>query len=125
MMKINDPKALENVTAAFQRYETALVTNDVAVLDELFWIDPKTVRMGATENLYGHDEILAFRRSRPNKNLDRTLRNTIITTFGPDHASAVTEFTRLGESRIGRQSQMWVRIAGDWRIVAAHVSWMD
>ena len=125
MMKINDPKALQDVTAAFQRYETALVTNDVAILDELFWIDPKTVRMGATENLYGHEEILAFRKTRSSKNLDRTLNNTIITTFGPDHASAVTEFTRPGEARIGRQSQMWVRIGGDWRIVAAHVSWMD
>ncbi|MEQ8823194.1 MAG: oxalurate catabolism protein HpxZ [Filomicrobium sp.] len=124
-MKINDPAVLEDVTAAFQRYETALVTNDVAVLDELFWIDPKTVRMGATENLYGHEQILAFRKTRSSKNLDRTLQNTMITTFGLDHASAVTEFTRPGESRIGRQSQMWVRIDGDWRIVAAHVSWMD
>lgn len=124
-MKINDPAVLNEVTEAFARYETALVGNDVDVLDELFWADPRTVRLGAGENLYGHAEILAFRKARPSKNLDRQLRNTVITTFGSDHASATTEFVRPGEPRIGRQSQMWARIDGHWRIVAAHVSWMD
>ncbi|MEO1205436.1 MAG: oxalurate catabolism protein HpxZ [Pseudomonadota bacterium] len=123
-MKINDPEILREVEAAFARYEAALISNDVAVLDALFWSDDRTVRFGATENLYGHAEILAFRQARPSKNLDRELRNTVITTFGDNTASATSEFVRPGETRIGRQSQTWVRVEGNWRIVAAHVSWM-
>jgi hypothetical protein len=110
------------VEAAFARYETALVTNDVAVLDELFWADARTVRYGPAESLYGRDEILAFRKARPAQGLDRTLRRTVITTFGADMATANTEFTRAGSEMIGRQSQTWVRMAEGWRIVAAHVS---
>ena len=125
MTEINVPQIVEEVTAVFRRYEAALTGNDVDELDALFWSSAHVVRYGATENLYGHDEILAFRRARPSAGLDRTLRNTVITTFGRDFATANTEFTRPGIARIGRQSHSWARLPEGWRIVAAHVSWMD
>ena len=125
MQRINQPDVLAAVTAAFQRYEQALVSNDVAVLDELFWHDARTVRLGAGENLYGIEEIRAFRQARPAAGLARTLRNTVITTFGDDFAVCSTEFTRAGSDRIGRQQQSWMRMADGWRIVAAQVSLMS
>ncbi|MEM6971165.1 MAG: oxalurate catabolism protein HpxZ [Pseudomonadota bacterium] len=124
-MKINDPNVLAEVKVAFEAYEQALTGNDVDTLDALFWHAPQVVRYGATECLYGHDEILAFRRARPSKGLDRRLTRTVITTFGADMATASTEFTRDGAARIGRQQQTWVRLAEGWRIVAAHVSLME
>lgn len=122
---IDRPAILAEVTAAFYRYEQALVSNDVAVLDELFWHDARTVRLGAGENLYGIDEIRAFRAARPSKGLDRMLRNTVITTFGDDYAVCSTEFTREGVEKTGRQQQTWVRLPCGWRIVAAQVSLMS
>ncbi|HCR3982741.1 TPA: oxalurate catabolism protein HpxZ [Kluyvera georgiana] len=123
--QINQPQVHAEVSAAFYRYEAALVSNDVAVLDALFWHDPRTVRLGAGENLYGIDEIRAFRAARPAAGLQRTLRNTLITTFGNDYAVCSTEFTREGSDRIGRQQQTWIRFADGWRIVAAQVSLMS
>lgn len=123
--QINQPQVHAEVSAAFYRYEAALVSNDIAVLDALFWHDPRTVRLGAGENLYGKDEIRAFRAARPAAGLQRTLRNTLITTFGNDYAVCSTEFTREGSDRIGRQQQTWVRFADGWRIVAAQVSLMS
>ena len=123
-MIINDPATLAEVTAAFARYEAALVSNDVAVLDALFWNNPLTLRYGVNENLYGSDAIAAFRAARPPAGLARTLSRTIITTYGTDLATANTEFHRDGVARSGRQSQCWVRMPGGWRIVSAHVSLM-
>ncbi|TKI03316.1 oxalurate catabolism protein HpxZ [Martelella alba] len=122
---IDRPVILAEVNAAFYRYEQALITNDIVVLDELFWHDPRTIRFGATEDLYGIEAIQAFRAVRSPKGLDRILRNTVITTFGDDLAVASTEFTRLDTDKIGRQTQTWVKLACGWRIVAAHVSLMD
>ncbi|MGY9001932.1 MAG: oxalurate catabolism protein HpxZ, partial [Rhodospirillales bacterium] len=113
------------VTAAFKRYEVALKTNDVEVLGELFKNAPYTLRFGMAENLYGFDEIEAFRKARPSDGLERTLQNTKIITFGENMGIATTEFRRAAEDRIGRQSQAWVRQPEGWRIVSAHVSWMD
>ena len=121
-MIINDPAVLAQVEAAFARYEAALVGNDVAVLDELFWGSAHTIRYGPAESLYGQDEILAFRKARPSQGLARTLRRTVITTFGADMATANTEFTREGSAMIGRQSQTWVKLPDGWRVVSAHVS---
>lgn len=121
-MAINLPDVLQEVTAAFERYERALVGNDVAVLDELFWNSPHTLRYGATENLYGYAQIQAFRAARPAAGLARTLGRTVITTYGRDFATANTEFHRSGSDRVGRQSQTWVRTPDGWRVVAAHVS---
>jgi hypothetical protein len=125
MHEINIPDVHRDVTEAFKLYETALTSNDVATLDALFWASANVVRLGATENLYGHDQILAFRKARASHGLERSLRNTVITTFGTEFATASTEFTRPGTSRIGRQTHSWVRFEDGWKIVAAHVSWMD
>jgi hypothetical protein len=121
-MIINQPEVHAEVSAVFARYEAALVSNDVAVLDELFWDDARTTRYGVGENLYGIEEIRAFRNSRPGTGLQRKLMRTIITTFGTDYATAMTEFLREGGNRTGRQSQTWVRTPLGWRVVAAHVS---
>ncbi|NJO42326.1 MAG: oxalurate catabolism protein HpxZ [Cyanobacteria bacterium CRU_2_1] len=121
-MDINLPDVVAEVTAAFQRYETALVSNDVAVLDELFWNSPHTLRFGATENLYGYEAIAAFRGARSPKGLDRTLFNTVITTYGRDFATVNTEFQRKDSGKTGRQSQTWMRTSEGWRVVSAHVS---
>ena len=124
-MQINNPDTVEEVTAAFNQYETALTGNDVETLDALFWSSPHVIRYGATENLHGHAEILAFRKSRASKGLDRTLRKTVITTFGRDFATANTEFTRPSTQKIGRQSHSWARTPEGWKIVSAHVSLME
>lgn len=124
-MIVNDPATLAEVTAQFERYEQALVTNDVAVLDEIFWDSPLTLRYGATEILHGHAEIQAFRAGRSPQGLARRLGRTVITTYGTDFATANTTFHREGSDRTGRQSQTWVRMPGiGWRVVAAHVSLM-
>ena len=124
-MDINIPEVVDEVRHAFERYEQALTGNQVEVLDELFRDAPETLRLGAAENLYGYEAIQVFREARPSKGLDRTLCNTVITTYGRDFATANTEFTRPSDPRIGRQSHVWVRFNEGWRIVAAHVSWMD
>ncbi|MCA3237532.1 MAG: oxalurate catabolism protein HpxZ [Curvibacter sp.] len=121
-LDINRPDVLAEVTAVFARYEQALVSNDVAVLDELFWNSPHTLRYGVTENLYGYDEIQAFRAGRPAQGLARTVLRTVITTYGADYATANIEFQREGSNRTGRQSQTWLRTPQGWRVVAAHVS---
>ena len=122
-MDVNLPDVLAEVEAAFARYERALVTNDLVVLDELFWADPRTVRYGVGEVLYGIVAIRAFRSARPTGGLERTLERTSITTFGRDFAVASTVFTREDMvGKLGRQQQSWVRMSPGWRIVAAHVS---
>ncbi len=124
-MHINLPDIVAEVTAAFARYEKALITNDVAVLDELFWDSPHTLRYGGTENLYGYDAIRAFRAGRSPQGLARELMRTVITTYGRDFATANTEFRRTGAARTGRQSQTWLRTPDGWRVVSAHVSLLD
>ena len=121
-MDINLPSVVAEVTAAFERYEAALINNDVAVLDELFWNNPHTLRYGVTENLYGYEAIANFRASRSSAGLDRRLINTVITTYGHDFATANTEFQRKNSAFTGRQSQTWMRTVEGWRIVSAHVS---
>jgi hypothetical protein len=113
------------VEQVFARYEDALVNNRVEVLDELFWPSSRTVRYGAAENLLGIEAIRAFRNTRPAAGLARTLANTVITTYGRDFATAMTQFTREGNAHIGRQSQTWVRFPEGWRVVAAHVSFIS
>ncbi len=124
-MDINRPEVLAEVTAVFARYEDALVNNRVEVLDELFWDSARTVRYGVGENLVGIEAIRAFRLARPSTGLARELVNTVITTYGTDLATAMTEFRRAGSTKIGRQSQTWVRLPTGWRVVAAHVSLIE
>jgi hypothetical protein len=122
-MDIDLPDVLAEVTAAFQRYEAALVSNDVAVLDELFHADRRTIRYGVGENLYGYQEIMAFRAARSPVGLGRKTARTLITTYGRDTAVASTLFYRDSlVGKVGRQMQTWIRFPEGWRIVAAHVS---
>jgi hypothetical protein len=121
-MDINLTDVLAEVEHACNRYEQALVSNDVAVLDELFWEHSLTLRYGATENLYGYDAIRDFRAGRPAMGLARTVLKNVITTYGHDFATANLEFQRVGSTKTGRQSQTWMRTPQGWRVVAAHVS---
>jgi hypothetical protein len=125
-MEIDLPDVLAEVTAQFARYEAALVSNDVAVLDELFRRYSRTLRYGIGENLYGHDAIMAFRAARSPVGLMRKTDKTVITSYGRDAAVASTLFRRDGApGRVGRQMQTWMRFPEGWRIVAAHVSIID
>jgi Protein of unknown function (DUF3225) len=125
-MDIDLPEVVAEVRAAFERYEKALVSNDVETLDRLFRDDPRTIRYGGGENLYGYDAIKAFRSARSPAGLARTLSKTVITTYGRDVAIASTLFHRASASgKVGRQMQTWIRFPDGWRVVAAHVSMID
>ena len=122
-MMINDPATVTEVAAQFAAYERALVTNDVAALDGFFAQSAEVIRYGMGENLYGYEEIKAFRAGRPSAGLARALERTRITTYGRDFAIASTLFRRASApGRIGRQMQTWARLPEGWRVVAAHVS---
>jgi hypothetical protein len=126
MLEIDLPEVKAEVEAVFARYETALVGNDVAVLDELFLALPTTIRYGAAENLHGIEAIRAFRRGRPANGLSRSLEHTRITTYGRDVAVAATLFRRdSAPGKVGRQMQTWIRTPDGWRVAAAHVSVID
>jgi hypothetical protein len=123
-MIINSPEVHRELSELYPKYEAALVANDVETLTNMFWSSPYVMRYGATENLYGTDEIEAFRKSRPSIGLARTITRLEIVTFGNDFGSVNLEFERETPARFlrGRQSQTWVRLTEGWRIVAAHVS---
>lgn len=122
-MEINRPEVVSEVTGIFERYEAALMADDVDALAGFFWDHELTIRYALGVNSYGHAEITAARRAR--KAEMRSLERTTITTFGNDYATADTEFTRVATGRRGRQSQVWVRHNEGWRVVSAHVSWFD
>jgi Protein of unknown function (DUF3225) len=125
-MEIDLPEVVAEVSAAFERYEQALVSNDIATLDSLFRQDARTIRYGVGENLYGHEEVAAFRAARSPLNLMRTRARTVVTTYGRDFAVASTLFQRdSAPGKVGRQMQTWVRFPEGWRVVAAHVSIID
>jgi len=122
-MDINIPEVKAEVEKVFAEYELALVTNDVDTLDRLFLDAPTTIRYGGGENLYGYDEIAAFRSARSNKGLERRLERTVITTFGTSFATASTLFYRdSAPGKVGRQMQTWIKSDTGWQVVAAHVS---
>ena len=121
-IEINLPEVVAEVSTAFRRYEQALVGNDVAVLNELFWDNPHTLRYGIGEELYGHGAIAAFRSARDPADLGRELLKVVITTYGRDFATANCEYRRTRSQQFGRQSQTWMRTEAGWRVVCAHVS---
>jgi hypothetical protein len=125
-LDINTPTVKAEVEAAFAAYEQALIGNDVATLTRFFLDHPSTIRYGVGENLYGPDEIAAFRAARSPAGLARTLERTVITTYGRDFAIAATLFRRTSmPGKIGRQMQTWVRTDAGWKVAAAHVSVID
>jgi hypothetical protein len=123
-MTINDPQVVAELSALYPRYEEALVKNDVDTLMAMFWAGPQVMRFGVTENLYGPEDLDAFRKTRPSANLVRTVTRLDIVSFGHNFASITLEFERAATTGIvrGRQSQVWVRLPEGWRIVQAHVS---
>jgi hypothetical protein len=124
-MRINDPATVAELAELYPRYEQALVTNDVETLTAMVWAAPEVMRFGVTENLYGIEELEAFRKSRPSVGLARTVKRLDIVAFGMDYGSITLEFERVAKDGTlvhGRQSQVWVRLPEGWRIVAAHVS---
>ena len=122
-MEINNSQVLAEVSVQFQRYQDAVLSNDIAVLNELFWDNALTLRYGAGENLYGHAAIAGYRSARNPAGLAREETKRVVTSYGRDYATTNIEFTRSGRHR--RQSQAWARMPEGWRIVAAHVSYMD
>jgi len=126
MSELNDPSVIAEVTACHQEYEAALVGNDVAVLDRLFWQSDHAVRFGATESLYGAAEIAAFRLGRPAVDLARTVSAFTVVSFGRETAITTIEFDRpiAGIAMPGRQTQVWRRFDEGWKIVSAHVSYV-
>jgi hypothetical protein len=107
-MIINDPEVVAEVSALYPRYEEALVNNDVDTLVAKFWAGAQVMRFGVTENLYGPEELAAFRRARPAANLARTVTRLDIVSFGRDFASITLEFERASATGMvqGRQSQV-------------------
>ena len=124
-MIVNDPAVRAEVTALVDAYETALMRNDVEALDGAFWNSAHAVRLGVAENLWGFDEIAAFRVGRSGGSPPRTRLRTEITTFGSDFAVANVEFRRDDSGKIGRQSQTWIRTEAGWKVASAHVSLMQ
>ncbi len=122
-MEINIPEVKAEVEKVFADYELALVTNDVDTLDRLFLDAPTTIRYGGGENLYGYDEIAAFRSARSSIDLARRLERTVITTYGTSFATASTLFYRdSAPGKVGRQMQTWIKTDNGWQVAAAHVS---
>ena len=126
MPEINDRTLVTELTALYMEYEQALCSNDIETMDRLFWDSPEVIRLGATENLYGIEEIRAFRQGRPTVNLEREILKLKVVTFDQDTASVVLEFKRVINdiSRYGRQSQLWRKFPEGWKIVFAHVSFL-
>lgn len=125
MLETNLPAPLAELNQVFDQYEDALIHNKVEILDALFWNSPHTLRYGARENLFGYEAIKAFRAARPGVGLVREIVDRHIVTYGDTLGVANVTFMRPGETRIGRQSQTWIKFAEGWRVVSAHVSWMD
>ena len=123
--QINRPDVVAQVTEAFERYEKALMANDVAMLNELFWNASQTIRYGLAEQAYGHAAIAGVRAARDIKDLQRTLTRVVITTYGADFATASCEYRRNSSGKFGRQMQTWLRTGEGWRVVAAHVCLFD
>jgi AtzH-like len=125
-MEIDLPEVVAEVREAFDAYEVALVSNDVDALNRMFRDDPRTIRYGAGENLYGYAAIKSFRVARSPVGVGRTISQTAITTFGREFAVASTLYDRpSAKGKIGRQMQTWVKFPEGWRVVAAHVSLID
>ncbi len=120
-MQLDDPAVLTEVRAVFDRYEAALMANRTAELDAIFWADPRTVRFGVTEILFGHDAIRAFRASVV-KYAPRVQQLVHITSFGADFACTHLIYERTDGGQIGRETKIMVRFADGWHVVSAHVS---
>ena len=117
------PAVVDEITALFDRYESALMANDLATLDAFFWPDERLTRYGIADRQRGITELRAFRAAAPAPTFTRRLEHLRVSAFGPDCAVAQVEFVRSDTPLRGFQTQTWVRFEGlGWRIVSAHVS---
>jgi hypothetical protein len=124
MPEVNRREVVAEVRSVFERYEAALVDNDLDVLDELFWDSTHTERFGLSDRQRGFAAVQSARRTVTRQTPPRTLRDLVIITFDDHTAVVATEFVPDdGVSPVGRQSQTWVRFPEGWRVVSAHVSW--
>ena len=120
-----DAAVADEVRRCFFAYEAALVAQDHAALDAWFWDDPRVVRFGIGEIQYGARAVAEWRRASPHVGDDRTLHNVQVLALSADLAVVTTEFSNGDGPALGRQSQVWSRIDGQWRITHAHVSRVD
>ena len=119
---INHAEVVSEVTAIFLDYEAALMANDIDALNDFFWDSTATTRYGIADKQLGHAALVAYREGVPAPNFTRTLHDVRITAFGNDMAIAMCEFKRSDTSLHGFQTQTWVRLGAQWKIVSAHVS---
>ncbi|OUI79709.1 AtzH-like domain-containing protein [Acetobacter orientalis] len=115
---------LQTLSALSDAYEQALGTNDLEKLDSFFYDGPEVVRYGVGENLYGAEQIAAFRRARQGGSPPRTVLRRSITPLSSHVAVISLEFQRQGSQSIGRQTQTWINTNTGWKIIVAHVSMM-
>lgn len=119
---INHAEVVSEVTAIFLDYESALMANDIEALNNFFWNSTATTRYGIADKQLGHAALVAYRQGVPAPDFTRTLHDVRITAFGPDMAVAMCEFRRSDTHLHGFQTQTWVRLGAQWKIVSAHVS---
>jgi ketosteroid isomerase-like protein len=122
MGEFDGGRVVAEIRDAFDRYEAALMANDVAALVGLFWDDPRVVRLTAEGGSYGIEAIAAFRRGRDASDMVRELLRVDIVALAPDLGVATAEYRRLASGRRGAQSQVWLLTDAGWRIASAHVS---
>ncbi|MCU1493976.1 MAG: hypothetical protein JWO62_1740 [Acidimicrobiaceae bacterium] len=120
--ELDRTEILREVRDAHERYERALVSQDLAVMAESFAEGPEVVRFGIADRQHGAEELARWRAAQPSPRSGRTLFGTTTTTYGNDIAVVTTMFSYPGRPFLGRQSQTWLRLDAGWRIVHAHVS---
>lgn len=121
-MEIDSPAQKKEILDLFIKYEEALVSSDLVALHDFFWDSPLTLRYGVADQQNGIKEITKWRAEQPPLPPGRSLSETRVTTFGENTAVVNTLFQYPSSDQLGRQSQTWIRMAGEWKIVSAHVS---
>lgn len=105
---------------AFDAYERALATDDVAALDDAFAPGEGTLRGDSDGLLVGHDAISAFRSTRGGitpRVLDRVESRRLA-----DDCWLIVATSRYEGGGTGLQTQVWQLADGRWRITGAHVT---
>jgi hypothetical protein len=116
---------LNELKAAFDRYEEALMAGDVTGQNGSFWSDPSVVRVDGDGPVIGPQALAEFRARRPTPG-PRRLRDLHVVRSPGDTVVIVSVNERLspdGEvTGLGTQTQVWARTEEGWRVIAAVVS---